>query len=236
MGNRSKSIFSPVGTGKEKDDVLNALVSYGSPLFAKTDSGQSLQLVPTGLSAGTLLVQPRGVNESELGGANGASVAVTLTFFQNEKYYFMSTRLLRAPNGWSLKVDKPELFVLQRRDTFRLKIPPNRPFQVLLANPSDATKMNSYPLFDLNGGGLAFTASTDASHQFAARQILDGKLVIPGKIELEFKAEVRHLTLIDPAAGLYKVGLQFQGLDARLEGQLVGLVMQLYRELYMRKS
>jgi len=154
-------------------------------------------------------------------------------FFLGGERYFFKTPVRVDGDVVVLRMDA-DLFHLQRRQSYRIKIPESYQATLLISSLNKSKTKLSGQLYDLSSGGcrVVMTASTPTLQH---GDIIEGHIVIGKRESLEVEGTVRHHK-IEKGASLTKqvFGVEFKPLSAQLEGRLFAITMDLHREFFSR--
>ena len=148
-----------------------------------------------------------------------------------EKYLFQDDTKFQ---GDTLYLDaQADLFRLQRREDFRLKLPSsfNALFTITVLN-GDAGKMD-VTILDISAGGLRISAQRHLTH-FTKGDHFEGKLQLKGRPPIMLKLEAMHVITDPMNEKLTQVGCRFRDISPIEKNKFTALVMDLYREIYSR--
>lgn len=157
-----------------------------------------------------------------------------LYFFIGGEKYFLQTTFNIVGDQLVLKTDS-DLYHLQRREDYRIKIPPGYKALLEIVSISGKTQKHSIPLLDLSGGGCRI--------EFQPKNIslkvydeLKGHLFLPDREPIQIIASVRHIKT-DTAGKLPSAcGLQFVSLTEQIKNRIIAVVMDLYREFFAGRT
>jgi PilZ domain-containing protein len=154
-------------------------------------------------------------------------------FFLGGERYFFKTPVKVDAEVVFLRMDS-DLFHLQRRQNYRIKIPENYQATLLISTLNKAPVKLSGQLYDLSSSGcrVRLTASTP---MLEPGNIIEGHVVIGKRESLEVEGTVRHHKVEKGAALTKQVfGVEFKPLSSLLEGRLFAITMDLHREFFSR--
>lgn len=117
-----------------------------------------------------------------------------------------------------------DLYIVQRRDFFRLRLPFD--FQAYVELPPALGKLR-FKIDDISAGGLQLLDSREVT-TFKLNQSFLINLEVPGHDLQTQKVIVRRVQKGKP----YKIGLQFLDVTKEDQSELLSLVMQLYRRFH----
>jgi hypothetical protein len=147
-----------------------------------------------------------------------------------EKYFFQGQFNVKRT---IIYIEAAEaIFHLQRRDDYRLRIPESYQalFEITAINGN--MKKISLPLADLSAGGCLLT--TDPGRvQFKIGDKLEGHIFFPDRDPIQIQGAVRHSREIQKSRN-DMTGIQFSNLSEIQKNRIASLVMDLYREFFLR--
>lgn len=228
MTQDGSDIFSKV-SADEKLRLFKDLANVRGELICKGESDDIYRLIVERASAKQELQcsisfgLPFPKQEKELLG----------NFFLGGERYFFKTPVRIEKDIIILRMDS-DLFHLQRRQNYRIKIPENYQATLLVSSLNKApTKLNGQ-IFDLSSGGcrVVLTASTPILEH---GDIVSGYIVVGKRDPLEIEGVVRHHKVEKGTALTKQVfGIEFRQLSPLIEGKLFAITMDLHREFFSR--
>lgn len=149
-----------------------------------------------------------------------------------ERYFFRSPATVHQ-EFVSLRADT-DVFHLQRRQNYRLKIPANyRALLAILSHQGKPLKVNA-DILDLSTGGCKAELKT-AGLVLNEGDEIDGMLLIAGRDAIAIKGVVRHRKAESSNLGSRQsFGVEFSGVSAALEAKLFAITMDLHRQFFTR--
>jgi c-di-GMP-binding flagellar brake protein YcgR len=153
-------------------------------------------------------------------------------FIGGERYFFSSTVRIEK-DQIALRIDQ-DLFHLQRRQNYRIKIPDAYTATLLISQLNKAGSKLTGQISDLSSGGcrVVMTASTPV---LEIGDIISGHIVIGKREPLEIEGTIRHHKLeATTKSSKQTFGVEFRQLDHFLEGKLFAITMDLHREFFSR--
>jgi hypothetical protein len=158
-------------------------------------------------------------------------------FFLGGERYFFRTPAEIYEQFVTLRADC-EVFHLQRRQNYRVKIPLNyRALLGILSYDGKPVKLSG-EILDLSTGGCKAQLKISDLPITAGHEI-SGALLITGRDPIPFKGFVRHKKEIAVIPGTKdgpKVGfgIEFTGLNSQTEAKLYSITMDLHRQFFNR--
>lgn len=228
MSNDGTDIFSKV-TAEERTRLFRDLATARGEVTCKGDRDEIYRLTVERATAKSELQcsVPFGLNspknETELLG----------NFFLGGERYFFKTPVKVDGDVVVLRMDR-DLFHLQRRQNYRIKIPENYQATLLISKLNGGTVKLSGQISDLSSGGCRVTL-TAADPLLKTDDVLNTHVVIGKRESLEIEGIVRHHKVEKGASTTKQVfGVEFKALSSLLEGKLFAITMDLHREFFSR--
>lgn len=152
-----------------------------------------------------------------------------------EKYFFQSTLSKQDIENYSIPLPK-SIYQLQRRQTFRIKIPPSYKGTAVIQKVNDTvTKINS-KILDISSGGCKLLYNNQI-FSIKEADTVECQINIGTRDPLFFKAKVKYHK---PEGNKNEsgIGIEFENLKPADEQKLVSVTMDLYREFFatLRKN
>lgn len=150
-----------------------------------------------------------------------------------EKYFFQA--VAEYDRGEIFFVAAFDLFHLQRRQNYRVKIPESYKAHLDIVTVNDQPMHLVGSLYDISSGGCRVVYQMDAP-LIKMDDNLKAKVYVGKKAPIEVEAVVRHVKP-DPTRKNGQVfGLEFKPLSPALEARMFGITMDLHRELFSKFS
>jgi hypothetical protein len=154
-------------------------------------------------------------------------------FFIGGERYFFKTPVRVEGNIVILRMDT-EIFHLQRRQNYRIRIPEKYQATLLISSHNKAAIKLSAQLIDLSSGGcrVALAASLPI---LETGDRIDGHIVIGKKDSIEIEGTVRHHKLEKSVPTTKQIfGVEFKALSTTIEGKIFAITMELHREFFSK--
>lgn len=162
-------------------------------------------------------------------------INISGNFFIGGERYFFKTPVRIEADIVILRMDA-ELFHLQRRQNYRIKIPENYPATLQISSYNKGPVKLSGHLVDLSSGGCRVTLTASLPVLEAGSRI-DGHIVIRNRDSLEIEGTIRYHKIDKSLSTTQQVlGVEFKPLSSMIEGKLFALTMDLHREFYLRSN
>lgn len=154
-------------------------------------------------------------------------------FIGGERYFFKSQVYL-ADTKVVLEPEK-NLYHLQRRQSYRIKIPESYPAKIIISELNGMSIKLSAELYDLSSGGCRalMTAATPA---LKSGDHLKIHLFVGNREPIEVDGTIRHLQVENFATKTttQTFGIELNNMSALVEGKLFSITMDLHREFFSR--
>ncbi len=222
MNNETK--FDRIDSEQDKHLYFTALIREKSDLFAILADESRYAFMPGRLLGDFLEVtarQPVTLNKSE-GVFNFLAVRTQL---------FFKSRISQSPHGNFIVDIRPDLYQLQRRGNFRVKVTPEEQAVLTLATINQKLINISGSLVDLSLGGCLIEVK-NFEETLSLGDYVTGVIQTPITTPIEFHAVIRHMNA--QPGNVLKIGLEFQRLLAGGLPELNKFVMDLYRKYFLR--
>lgn len=224
-----QTFFSKVSTRKERERAFTLMADSKSYLECQLPNKKLLDFKADHLKDSYMVVFCKDAEIS-------VPCNVIVTFSIGAEKYFMKTTLNKHDLQSHFTMDlTPTLFKLQRRNSFRVQIPPgyHAKIKVLQVNDKDISRV--FMMSDLSGGGFSFEMTPDNDFNLEKNQIVKAEIEIGGKFKKVVKAEIKHIAKIgSQGSGLQKVGLEFTEIAPKSQEEIVKLVMDLHRDMFSK--
>ncbi|MFV3407164.1 flagellar brake protein [Bdellovibrio bacteriovorus] len=152
-------------------------------------------------------------------------------FLGGEKYYFQSKA--QVINGKVLIPVPQELYHLQRRQNYRVRIPDGYQafYNIILVN--DKPQKITGQLADLSSQGCRVVYRLDAPLMKTGDKVT-GHLLIGKRSPIEVQGEVRHIKVDDGNKVIQTFGIEFTPLPTILENKLFAITLEIHKEVFRR--
>ena len=154
-------------------------------------------------------------------------------FIGGERYFFKA--LARIENEKVVLEPNSPLFHLQRRQSYRIKIPEKYPAKFLISEINKRELKLSADLYDLSSSGCRVILLASSPILQPGDQI-KAHMFISNREPLEVEGTVRHHKVETYATKTTKqiFGVELNPLSSFIEGKLFSITMDLHREFFSR--
>jgi hypothetical protein len=226
--NPDAEIFNKL-TESERDRLLRDLADVHGDILCKGDGEDLYRLkverIGNNKELYCLAASPTAIPESETDLLGNFSLG-------GERYFFRSPAIIHQ-EFVTLRADG-EVFHLQRRQNYRLKIPANyRALFTIMSHQGKPMKVNA-DILDLSTGGCKAELKTAGLVLLEGDEI-EGMLLIAGREAIGIKGVIRHRKAEATNLGSRQTfGVEFSGVSAPLEAKLFAITMDLHRQFFTR--
>ncbi|MCX7978742.1 MAG: PilZ domain-containing protein [Bdellovibrionaceae bacterium] len=222
---RVQDMFKRVHNSARKE-LLKTVVEKKIPLLVKGDGDHLYHLVPLEMD-GDKLISCAFHPDSE---TTSFTQQIICNFQNQEDRYFFQTILHVSTPAVYLDVPD-EIYMLQRRKSARLDIPPTYIAEYVILQKNTDSCMLAGQLLDYGSGGCKFLYGAQAPI-FAVGDKLKGVLQLGQRRPIHVQSVVKHVRRGDKKDQV--VGCQFVGLDRIMETKLMTVFMDMQREIFTK--
>lgn len=224
-----KDIFTKISDLEERVRLANDLVRLQGELLCKAPvSDDVLRLLATrieGIARVVCVQAPGWVMPGRL------PADVIASFSVGSDRYFMNTSLLDMSGGYYELDFARDIFHLQRRQSYRIRIPESHRSTYEIGRVNGQPKTITGAVFDVSSGGVRLVMPPNAA-PLSADDEVEGVLNLGQKTALPFKGQIRHVKTETTARQI--LGVEFRDLTPTQENRLFSITMELHRELFAR--
>lgn len=217
--------FHRVSISTEKDQIFSSAVQAATEIVAKVSNSQIFNLIPYKYENNHLLCRFK--NKPDL--PDTGNVIIQL-FIGGEKYYFHPKYEIKLDSMYLFT--NCDLFHLQRREDFRLRLPPGFQAELEIHNLKGKAFRARWALMDISGGGCR--AEIQPAGVIVHGDTLEGRLLLQGRDPFPVKGVARHVAPHPDKPTVNWAGIQFTDLSDLSKNSLVAIVLDLYRELFSK--
>lgn len=223
-----KDIFTLVGREEEKLKLWEDLAQAKGELLCKGQEDAVCKLRVTFFNTKTQCLECSFESSTTL---KNQEEYLGHFFLGGEKYYFQTSAQIHQG-----KVAVPipaELYHLQRRQNYRVRIPEGYKafYNLILVNDQPAKITGQ--LLDLSSQGCRFL-STMTSSSLKMGDAVTGQLIIPKRSPMEIQGVVRHIKVDDLNKDIQTFGIEFTPLTPIVENKLFAITMEIHKEVFKR--
>ncbi|MGE0631286.1 MAG: flagellar brake protein [Pseudobdellovibrionaceae bacterium] len=223
-----KDIFQRLAGDKEKREIFDNLALNKMELQARLPSGETIKVKAIRHIQSLISCE----YPSEI--AIPDRIELVFSFFVGGEKYFMRGRIrLGKPGLFSFSTDQ-EVYVLQRRENFRVRVPAD--FRAILEYTDAQGKLQKVDseMFDISAGGCRLRYY-DHMPNFHVDQKVSVTMKLGRRPPIEAKAQIRHKQEVAFDGVEFQVfGLQFIDVKDQFESKLLTIVIDLHRELFSK--
>jgi c-di-GMP-binding flagellar brake protein YcgR len=154
---------------------------------------------------------------------------VIICFTVNAEKYFIQSKINPAGDGKWWRIDGfSDLFKLQRRQAFRIRIPLAYKTKATIKDLNDKVVCTGV-IVDISSGGCKVIV--DGSSKLQGGEIQNIELIIGRRDSISVSGEIRHVRKIESPKIQDQLGVMFKSVSSILESKLFAITMELHREL-----
>lgn len=221
----SNEVFNRISDVKEKQALISLLVAHRLKFFIKAE-GEENDRITSAMVTG-VLPQKKLTIEVTLKDFNrsGSTVAILQAVLEDKKIIGQVRIQQVKDNIYELEFTA-DLYQIQRREHFRLRIPPS--FYAYFEWKFEGRKLR-IKILDLSAGGVLLVDEKIPPGIIVGQKI-EGTLVIPGKEPRRLECEVKRST----GQVERELGLKFLDFGVDEQREMMAIVMDLYRRFHQR--
>lgn len=227
----AQDFFKRISKQEDRNKIIFDFVQSQNEMLTKIH-GEIYKLKPFRLKSKTLVCLPSDPQSKLL---KGAAEAIHSFFIGGEKYFFKGA--VTASNGTFEVTFDVDLFHLQRRQSYRIRIPEsyNSHAKILIVN-GEKSKTIEGKVQDLSAGGCAIELPTDI--QLSINDQLHVEFWMKNKKSFETPVQIKYISPVKQRGGKAKVsyGVEFKPNEKFLEQKVFAITVELYRELYAKTA
>ncbi len=155
---------------------------------------------------------------------------VIICFNINSDKYFIQSTITPSAQGQSWIIDGlNDIFKLQRRQHYRVNIPPAYKSKAVFRDPKSDSKICSGIISDISSGGCKVLLDKPSLLEINQTPFID--IYIGRRDAITLVADIRSVrTLTDPL-GKQALGVMFKSVSSLTESKIFAITMELHREL-----
>lgn len=212
-------MFDKVSDSNETFKIWSDVSQMRLELYAKVGTVENIVLRPLHIMGSRLVCSP----ENPIPLSPSARYELVAQFTAGSDKYFFQGYCHFENENVSIEINAP-LYRLQRRQAYRVRIPPQYAAHLVAKE--------KIPLYDLSSGGCCLHYPK-AQTPFKTGDLVQATLHLGQRDELLIQGVVRHIRLDPNSPTKSLVGIQFEAVSPALETQLVNVMMELSR-YYLR--
>ncbi len=227
----SQDFFKLISNSDEKAKLILDFIKSRSEMLSKMN-GKIFKLVPLSINNKSIICSLSDPNQK----IGSVTEPVINTFFLGGEKYFFRSQIFQK-NG-KIEIDFPsDLFHLQRRQSYRIRIPESYCSEAKITQINAQTmKVPEAKLQDLSSGGCSL--ELDSQISLKLNDQIQIQVWMNGRMNFETPAIVKHVGAPRTKGNQLTVsyGIEFKPVEKFLEQKVFVLTVELYRELYAKAS
>ena len=226
-----QDFFKRISKQEDRNKIIFDFVQSQSDLLTKIQN-EIYKLKPIRIKSKTLICLP---SDEQAKPIQEATEAIHSFFLGGEKYFFKGH--VSEKNGTYEVTFDVDLFHLQRRQSYRIRIPEsyNSHAKILVVN-GKTTKVLEGKVQDLSAGGCAIELSSDIT--LSMNDQLHVEFWLKNKKSFETPVQIKYIGQPRQRGGGSKIsyGVEFKPNEKFLEQKVFAITVELYRELYAKTA
>lgn len=226
-------MFSPVLSKAEIGQLLKKACEEQGALYLKPSGEQEvMELLPSQFweETGGFYVRARLVEGGELLAKAGMQTSGVGSFsLEGHKYFFTTewTHAHLSKQELRLRVPLTEFYQLQRRSSFRLRLPADRAYAIHLFAGDGRLLKRDVMIYDLSSSGISLVWDKEKSQEMLDHDFLWAEFLFSELVGERFRLEPVRYDERKKA-----LGFQFIWQSSGQESQMMSVVLSLYRRHY----
>ena len=220
------AIFSKI-TDEQRKVLIKILVEKKTAFQCKCAAKESLYtLRPIKVQDGRYLICEKDKEPIPVTGDE----RVVICFDIDIDKYFMLSSITPSADGQWWRIDSSfDMFKLQRRETFRINIPPTYKSKAVFKDLISDKIISTGIMTDISSGGCKVLVDTTSTLKENKQAKLD--IYIGRRDPISVIAEVRSIKKGAGSADQDSLGIMFRSVNSTAESKLFAITMELHREL-----
>lgn len=227
-----ETIFQKIQNDTERNQILSDLAGRRGEIVGKSkNSSVTIQLRALTFTNSTLTCHP--LNSS---GPNLKDTELLLQFQVGPEKYITECNCKWSENEVILTLAHP-LYRIQRRQDFRLRLPVGFSGRLEVAPPpGKRAKTHTLELLDISAGGVRVLERTNSefTEKLKSGSELDASLFCPGIGRYPVQLEVVRIQTDSLNSSHRQIAFRFYHKSKQAKSDLLGLVMEIYREVFAK--
>lgn len=227
-----KNYFSKIGTVAEREAIFTDLSRMNPSLYVFDRNLKRLVFSIETVAENHIVAR---LKQGEVASDNEM---VTIHFSLNETQYFLKgcCQFLKPAFERRYQIDfSGEIYKLQRRSNFRVKVPEGKAFKAEITEIGHQSVQQAYCLHDLSAGGMGLLIPEGRILQAEKGQSFSAILVSPDQQQIEVSGEFQHQRKALGISGVSHIaGFKFTHPNPKSEQIVQSWVLDIYRSIFSR--
>lgn len=230
MSQDAKEIFTKIGSVEERQKLVDDLIRLKVEVVCKLENSDDL------IRLDVLKSENKGVTCALRKGSlapSGLPAQAVVSFELSNEKFFLATTLSPLQAGYfDLRIIDSPIFRLQRRQSYRVRLPDRYASKVELVRLNGAPSKVSGKIADLSTGGCRLKIIGERK-SLNVNDVLEGKITLGGREPFEFRGQVRH-ERAETAPPAHHFGIEFLELPPPVAARLFAITLELHREVFSK--
>lgn len=223
-----KEIFTLISKVEEKEKLFEDLANVRGEILCKGNDENLVKIRAHTYTSKSHVLDC--VSESATDLKNGEEF-LGYFFLGGEKYYFEGI-IVAYQNKYSVQLPK-ELYHLQRRQNYRVRVPEGHTASFNIINVNGAAIKVAGQLADISSQGCRVIYRMNNPVMKIGDHVL-GHLTVGQRSAFELPGIVRHIKIDDSNKFIQTFGIEFTPITSILENKLFAITMELHKEFFKR--
>lgn len=230
MSQDPKEIFTKIGSADERNKLVDDLIRMKVEVVCKLESSDDL------VRLDVLKSENKGLTCALRKGSlspTGLPAQVIVSFEITNEKFFMTTTLSALQAGYfDLRIAEAPIFRLQRRQSYRVRLPDRYLTKVQLVRVNGSPSTVSGKVADLSTGGCRLRIIGERK-PLKIDDVIEGKITLGARPPFEFRGQIRH-ERSEAAPPAHSFGIEFLELPAPVAARLFAITLELHREVFSK--
>lgn len=226
---QSKEMFEKIEKSAEIQKIWAELIKNQIEIYAKIGDSEKIILRPEMQPGSRVFCGYKPLkNLSDLGDQELLGQFI----LGGDKYFFKAA--WTQENQTLMFSSVVSIYKLQRRQSFRLRVPESYHSDFVLTKVNDSLHNRRVKLWDLSSGGCCLQVPSEIAHK--SSDSISGIMTLAGRAPVKVQGIVRHVRKENHDKKIMQVcGIEFAPISASLDSQLFTAMMELSR-MYLRSN
>ncbi len=155
---------------------------------------------------------------------------VIISFSINSDKYFTQSTITPSSVGSTWTLDgQNDIFKLQRRQHYRVTIPPAYKSKAVFRDPKNDSKICTGVISDISSGGCMVLLEKPSLFKINETPFID--IYIGRRDAITLTAEIRSVRKVNSPSEQQALGIMFKSVSSLTESKIFAITMELHREL-----
>lgn len=230
---KKQDIFQKVKDLDDKKKVIEALTRLKSEVVIKDvkPGGAAFHVFALKLMGNDIVCKADTKTKSQI--PKNVPSLVIIKFIANDDQYVAQCKC-RTEDDFILLDISADFFKLFRRDDFRVRLPLNYKAKLKVLNAGKNLKDPEFQILDISAGGCRIDLKPGSDLKGGDQ--VECELLISKRDPIQVVCEVKHAIPVHDSTDKKYVGIQFIKMKTASKDKLVSLVLDIYRDVFVRNN